>query len=1002
MLKRKKKKKRVERGWGGSKMSSKQSQIDAVLETIKDPEVRIPPVYVQTHGENSECEKFVKHTIEVPLLFDNKTMNVNATGPGDFPKSREVNAYIFAEQLCLGMIQKSDNLGSVYCKFDPKTDSKMYWACVAAHSKREWGHKLTANETKLLKVYVSRKHYFDPGFHHDCNEFKKKMEADRRKNPKENKSKRKPKGKKADDEDDDEDAEDLIDPPAAEAAKRADAARAIMRTKFQEISNKFLGGKEPICFANQIVVRETGTVLRGPPIGSGNVIDTLTDAQMNGEESVMDIILDQSHRVRLAEKEDEKDKEGRVNDEGEYEMVPYEGPRMLEKVSLTMSPVHNAHDELVGCWMRFLIRDPGMNPGAFFSEILQNLESRKFKQKMPMAKHFEMFPDYMTKFKTTHPFGDHMSHETYRNIVYQINPQLLHGTSNTLINFVSPTETHMYQLFTVEHAISRFETVGGVGLGTRRDWFEGDTAYFPLKTWKYRAEQAFWYHSDNVGLCEQDFPFIGSNTKFLETLITAPNIREFMKIRNLDELDLEGQEAAVQSAFDLVDKELGKLLVSRRALKDSNLLGYDTSNQFVISNARAKMVYKRLQQLFPSGAYDTGMEVQKLVKKYGREHWRNVASDDLLKRVEEYELYCAALKDAQMEMAKDFCQLWNPNASVDDLPISDPIKVMLKWYKKNENMFPNVTRVYQAWDPSLDMFGNTQIQQLHIYVHFARILQPIICMLSEGLFSAYDHDMKELTYNMMVHGRYDTGKTYTAIKTLIDFTTIPGTVSEFSLSTKAADVTKKHSYDEIIASDECPEWMVSEEEGKKNQDQVNKEKIKYTRGQITQRTFAYVNMPNGDKVRWNEDIVSDHKKACVFVTNHAVEAKGPLSSRMFRHTMKQTSIPSNEMKGYMAEKVNEDTRTWLRLNQYLTCCAKKAAQTGAIFPDVQMDLFDDVANKVCGAPRPKGACYLFFSFFFLSSFRTNSSRFARAHRSLVISKNGAIFPTTQASVPSTL
>ena len=913
------------------------NQIDAVIETLKDPEVRVPPVYVQKKGENRETEKYVKHVVEVPLLFDDKCMSKHTTGWNDFHQSREPNAYIWANQICMGMIEKSGTMGSSFCKINPHSDPKRYWACVAAYLKRKTGVKLSTMETNLLRSFVSQKLLFDPGFQHDAEQLEKKIKADKEEEKKKAAALKRKQNREEDE--DDEEEEFVDDNVPVDNGISVVRAKATIVSKLINISNSMLDGQEMRCFGNHIISSEHGVEpVRGQPIGTGNIMDTLTDDQLSGRASCQSVLLQQSHTVLSAEQKD-KDAPAKSN-----AIVPWDGPRIMEKVSFTVSPIYDAHEKAIGCWVRFLIRDPQMNPGDFFNEVLANVSSRKDKLNNPMSKHWELFPGYMTKYKTAHPFGDNMSDQTYRTICEQISPGI---TKDSLFvdMCVKSSPTHMYKLFDTAHAINVFEKAGGVGLGRATDWFSDEQAHFPLKTWKYKAEQALWYSKEYIGLCEQDFPFIGSNAKFLQSLVTASNIKDFMNARSLEDIGLEDVEQQVNDAFNSVDKELSKLLINRRALKDSNLLDYDTPNQFIHLRAKSKVIYNRLQELFPPNAYETGAEVHRLMRKH-RSRWREFADDEVLERVEEYEVYSAALHEAQDEMLKDYCNLWNPDAATDELPISDPIKVMLKWYKKNEHEFPNVTRHFTLWDPELDMFGNTMIQQLHIYVHFARILQPIICMLSEGLFSCYDHDMKELTFNMMVHGRYDTGKTYTAIKTLIDFTAIPGTVSEFSLSTKAADVTKKHSYDEIIASDECPEWMVSSEEGKKNQDQVNKEKIKYTRGQIAQRTFAYVTLPNGDKVRWNEDIVSDHKRSCVFVTNHAVEAKGPLSSRMFRHTMKQTTIPANEMKGYMDERLTKDAQTWLRLNQYLTTCAKKAAQTGAIYPHVQMDLFDDVANKV--------------------------------------------------------
>lgn len=325
------------------------------------------------------------------------------------------------------------------------------------------------------------------------------------------------------------------------------------------------------------------------------------------------------------------------------------------------------------------------------------------------------------------------------------------------------------------------------------------------------------------------------------------------------------------------------------------------------------------------------------------EEWRSFE-----KRLRDYENYTKLVVQTQCALVKKFCSLWQTTGDIDQLPVPDPIKNILVWYRDNEAKFPNITRDFQWIDPEIDAFGNSMIRTANIYVWYARVLQPLICMLSEGLFSAYDADLKELSFHMMCHGRYDVGKTFTAIKTLIDFTCIPGTVSEHSLQTRAADTTKKHMYDQIVASDEAPRWLTSKSESEKpgNKELEDKEKIKLTRGQITQKTFVFVKLPNGDSIRWNEDTVSDHKKACVYVTNAEVESKEALSSRMFRITVKQSKTPANEMEGEKGPNMTADSQIYQHLLQMISAGSRKMMQVGGMFPEVEMWLFNNISNKI--------------------------------------------------------
>jgi hypothetical protein len=249
-------------------------------------------------------------------------------------------------------------------------------------------------------------------------------------------------------------------------------------------------------------------------------------------------------------------------------------------------------------------------------------------------------------------------------------------------------------------------------------------------------------------------------------------------------------------------------------------------------------------------------------------------------------------------------------------------------------------------DPELDVFGNSTIRNCQIFVWFARVLQPVIPMLSEGLFSAYDEFLKELSFHMICHGRYDTGKSFAAIRTLVDFSTIPGTVIERTMRTPASDTTNKQTYDTIEACDEAARYLTSKAEADKNPELVDKEKVKMTRGQVTKTRCVNVKLPDGRSAYWAEDSVSDCKNAKIYVTNASVEEKVALTSRMFRMTVKQSSTPANELTGEKGATMVADASLYMKILQFVSAGVRKMAQVGAVLPDVELTLFESISNRV--------------------------------------------------------
>lgn len=677
-------------------------------------------------------------------------------------------------------------------------------------------------------------------------------------------------------------------------------------------------------------------------------------------------------RVQEQEEEEEEEEEQRGEDEAEeegaeeggVEVEPlgekpkYEGPRRMDKVSMTITEIPHARnpDEIMGLMVWFVFHDYNADPGFFYRRMVQNLRNRDTRSKtigmgVRGAEEPEMFSAYESYMLSYHPAGKHTTLETYARCIQILNPDYVgahySGNMGMFLSDLDPTtnsKAHVFNLLTPEFAIQCLKDAGGDPdvLGTAAQWINRDDGVlkFPqsVRTWKPMHAHVFWDNPKLSGFVRHYFPHVDMRSDFLRSLTSGMDMQAF----------LDGASPDATQAYSKLEKMLTDDIRHFNAdLDEGRDLGYTTSNEFVYKAKQTSEIYHHINQHFPSRhAQQTMLEAQELQRLHSV-RWRQYLTHDQMRRVEELELYNVVLNTAQEALTKQFCSLIQLEKDPSSLPVSEPIRAMIKWYQNvHATKLPHMTREYVTIDPNLDPFGNTQIRQLYIYTHYAKILQPMICLLSEGLFSCYDAFMDELSYHMMIHGRYEIGKTWTGIRTLTKFTTIPGTVSEYSLATKAADTTQKHSYDEIVATDECPEWIVNENEAKKHPEQVNKEKVKMTRGQLVQRTFAFVELPSGRKVRWNEDITTDHKKACVFISNGTAESKRALSSRMHRLIMKQCEISPNDMKGYVGETAMKDAQMWLHINQFTSALSKKLAACGGILPDVEMQLFEDVSSRV--------------------------------------------------------
>jgi hypothetical protein len=678
--------------------------------------------------------------------------------------------------------------------------------------------------------------------------------------------------------------------------------------------------------------------------------------------------------------------EARLN----VEHVPFDGPVMVPKLQMTMTPIPiegetDCSDDplkVAGIYVRFINRDKELNPGKFWRHVLNNRIHRVQRNigSMRGRNTEEMFPAYSRLFNTKHPVGNFADDQMYFLAAIGYRPELLDegNRRQEVFNSMEYTNRHdkfyLAELFSTARALQEMRDakcnpsfcneVDGPLL-----WYNRQTkrCTFPedLDTYKYHQRQVFWCHPENIGLSEQYFPHVNLDRDFLTCLLAGQNTDKFLQDQQEQGVQDEQAERNLNNAFEEIRNLLrDNFIVTRTQLQATNLVSYDTNNEFVHRHAEATIINDRVMRELPSHYGKTMDDVQALQGVYVK-NWRDVVflkdvetwcdhleggyedGKTLRDRIRECEKFSKLRNMTQEACLSQFASLWSLEGDVEGMTnIPETIRSMLKWYRDNQaKLFPNVTRQYTLWDPEMGFFGNSMLRTLKHYSCIARALQPLVCIIAEGLFSCYHFSPNALAFNLMLHGRYDVGKTFLAITTLLKYTTIDKTVEEYCVQTSASDTTLKHNYDLIVASDEVMPWKVNAKEAEKKPQEVNKEKIKMTRRQIGLKAFTYEKGPNGESLRWTRTVTTDHYVSLVEVTNNVVEAMNALASRYHCMTIAQPKVPSRELDGFMGASLSSDTKTHLRLNQFLSACAYKAIMCGAIRePDIQ--LFNDLSNRV--------------------------------------------------------
>ena len=469
------------------------------------------------------------------------------------------------------------------------------------------------------------------------------------------------------------------------------------------------------------------------------------------------------------------------------------------------------------------------------------------------------------------------------------------------------------------------------------------------------------------------------------------------------DLEMAGRRMLYDEITAAEQEALGARIMYRLHIKNARLVNYETENRMVHYAFESDIVYGNMGKFYPHNAPDIltrslpyierhrnywlsqlkkedytlyaeickrqGTALDKNVeawqhyvpdrkqrarmlavfRKY-RAHWKTYVLEDdkrLYADIERYERYVVLNQVVQDTCMERFSQLWRLDGLVETLPISDGCKAVLKYISKVlKSSGGIITRKLLRKDKSLTFFASSLTKLMVIFNRMARIVQPKVQILAEGLLSCYDWNPGEINFHILLHGRFDLGKTYQLLSTLLNFSSIPGRVEEETRATDAVSDSGTHKYDKTMAKDEIPQYYTSSKAQEANAERVNQLKQRMTRKQSFLTAFERKTMPDGSQKRGTQRYVTDDYSTMACVTNNEVEPTSALTSRFFCLVMKDVGVSVLTTMFKVHKGVKAASQEYVRLIEYHSAAGKKAAMCGAIMRDVNMDVWNDVSNQM--------------------------------------------------------
>lgn len=580
----------------------------------------------------------------------------------------------------------------------------------------------------------------------------------------------------------------------------------------------------------------------------------------------------------------------------------------IPKVTMTVTPVKNQGERVVGYLIRFLQHDPQWNPGQMiYTLIRQKHEREKFGSR---ATYTEPWPQYIHLLGSTNFPLFSVSLPAWYDYVASMQ-------GGTKISFDAFTRnnaeeriddhknpSHPKNVCTLDRAIARLRKVGGEGMDPSRFLSGTSTAMFPIQTVRYLPSQVFWDHTKDIGLVSQYFPFAWSD--------------------NLVSLSVDSMKT-LKSGYRVDKSQVVSSMAKSLPYKTYNTLSYLT--------LEADSVAKSVSKLFPQRCY------QRLVGK------------TLDKR--SYEQYCAALRDASEVCMQKFCAAVQLHGNTNDLPVSHAIKAAIEWLKEYQKTHETISYKREIYDPELDIYSNHIISLVTMYTKFGKVLHPHYALLLHLLFSAYRKASDGMSFNLCIFGGKGDGKS--ELMRYVKGIGIPTTFTDIVRVTGAADETDTHIHDEIRVIDEQNVIFMVEKAASQDQNTVLKKQIALTEKKLVLKETNFVQVPGQGKMRTSRNITTAQEYSEVAFSNF-VPQETPIMDRYHCILLVRSEVPFEEMRYTVDEMHRSSVRELFCTLQFQTMMITKAMSSFAIpCREPFMGLHDDIMARISEALRSWGA-----------------------------------------------
>lgn len=654
---------------------------------------------------------------------------------------------------------------------------------------------------------------------------------------------------------------------------------------------------------------------------------------------------------------------------------------------------------------RFIARDPSFDFAGFINHLITHV----LQLNNPKAYNNTQFRNYIGAYGTGHPVYTLNKDRYLRTCCDFSNTRLNRKEYEELCREwpvgVATSPIAPERAFSLENALRVLTDAGANPMYMQlNSWKQNDVLTWPrgLVTFTYPPEQLFWMHPTYLGLSELTFPNVGKGNDFYRSMLDGGDLDDFVDplpsgLHPPGPKGAPRQGGAPREApleDDFIDFERVTRIINRSDLRMNRLLRYETENRLVHFAAARDKLYQIAESERPAGAdeiyrlaqpyimqhrnawlahispqtkaryfefsrqsevaeadFFTPAEEEEIdaARQREREMWHlaiEAADPVLYMRVLAYERYAKIIELVQEGCMQRFLEVWKIKGRLEGLSVPDPIVAALEWIQKNLPKNGIITRRLTLPDPNVSHLLASQIRRMDQYSQVARVVQPFLPLITEGLFSCHDHIRGALNFHIIAYGRYDLGKSWQLLTVLTNWTAIDGVVITQTRETRAAADTGKHLEDVIVTKDEVPKWYVNKQAAERDPEAANAKKLELTSKQSKLKAMAFIKDKIGNSTRTWELITTDNVYSEACVTNEMVEATSAITSRFFTFVMKDVGVSATDKEYRVDDVIKADTRRSLQTLHYHTIHGKKAAQAGAIFGEIEMSLFEKVWGEM--------------------------------------------------------